>query len=375
MLSTQQFSASGILLGRLALAVHTGAFKLSSISDPAEIPVMRLQAVEKTYRSASGGVHALRQVDLAIRKGEVLGIIGRSGAGKSTLLRILNLLEQPSSGSVLFAGQDITQASDRELRQLRQKIGVVFQQFNLLRSRTVYENVRLPLRVAGNVSPADQRTRIQEVLDLVGLAGYTDRYPAQLSGGQQQRVGIARALVNNPSVLLCDEATSALDTETTHSILALLRDINQRLNLTIVLIAHSMDVIRSTADRVAVIDSGRIVEAAPVVDVFLKPQHATTRALLAEATPDADIPLDSVWQQQTPGRVLRLTYRGALVATPLLTDLAQELNQHYTILQGSVGRIGEMPYADLIVGTHDDSATQRLLDALVKRGVDYEVLR
>jgi D-methionine transport system ATP-binding protein len=336
---------------------------------------MQLQAVEKSYRSASGAVQALHRVDLTIQRGEVLGIIGRSGAGKSTLLRILNLLEQPSTGSVLFDGRDITHAGGRELRQLRQKIGVVFQQFNLLRSRTVYENVRLPLRVAGSMNPAEQRARINEVLDLVGLSGYAERYPVQLSGGQQQRVGIARALANNPSVLLCDEATSALDTETTRSILTLLRDINQRLNLTIVLIAHSMDVIRSTADRVAVIDGGRIVEAGSVVDVFLKPRHATTRALLAETSPDADILLDTAWQQQTTGRVLRLTYRGERVATPLLTELARELDQQFTILQGSVGHIGAMPYGNLIVGTYDDASTQRLLEALDRRGVDYEVLR
>jgi D-methionine transport system ATP-binding protein len=340
------------------------------------MPIIHLLSVDKVYRSSIGHAHALRAVDLAIERGEVFGIIGRSGAGKSTLLRILNLLERPTNGTVLIDGEDITRLSGRELRQLRQKIGVVFQQFNLLRSRTVYENVRLPLRVAGNMNVTAQRARVQEVLELVGLADRAGSYPGELSGGQQQRVGIARALANHPSVLLCDEATSALDTETTQSILGLLRDINRHLNLTVVLITHSMDVIRTTADRVAVIDNGSIVECGAVIDVFLKPQHPATRVLLAEATPEAVSPFSS-WQQGGVGRVLRLTYQGALVATPLLTRLAQELGQQFSILQGSVGRIGDTPYGDLIIQTQDGDAMQlrRLQDALVERGVGYEVLR
>ena len=339
-----------------------------------EAPIICLQSVDKVYRASLG--HALHAVDLAIERGEIFGIIGRSGAGKSTLLRILNLLEQPSRGTVLIDRQDITRLGGKELRYLRQKIGFVFQQFNLLGSKTVYENVRLPLRVAGDMDVQAQRARVQEVLDLVGLANHARNYPRELSGGQQQRVGIARALANHPNVLLCDEPTSALDTETTRSILSLLRDINQRLKLTIVLITHSMDVIRATADRVAVLDYGRIVESGAIVDVFLKPQHPTTRALLAEASFEPGSYLSTSWQDRSRGRVLRLTYQGTLVATPLLTSLAEEVGQQFAILQGSVGRIGAMPYGDLIIATQeaDEQQLQRLLDALVRRGIDYEVL-
>jgi D-methionine transport system ATP-binding protein len=355
---------------------NSGAARPTNGPTSSDAPIIRLQSVEKVYRGSHGHAHALHTVDLSIERGEVFGIIGRSGAGKSTLLRILNLLEQPTSGMVLIDGHNITRLSGKDLRYLRQKIGFVFQQFNLLGSKTVYENVRLPLRVAGAMNVQAQRARVEQVLDLVGLTNHARNYPRELSGGQQQRVGIARALVNHPSVLLCDEPTSALDTETTRSILSLLRDINQRLKLTIVLITHSMDVIRATADRVAVIDYGRIVESGVIVDVFLKPQHPTTRALLAEASFEAEGVATTSWQERGRGRVLRLTYRGTSVATPLLTSLAQELGQQFSILQGSIGRIGATPYGELIIGTQeeDEQQLQRLLNALISRGIDYEVL-
>jgi D-methionine transport system ATP-binding protein len=344
-------------------------------SDAAQ-PIIRLQNVDKIYQAARDREHALHGIDLSIERGEIFGIIGRSGAGKSTLLRLLNLLERPTQGSVLIDGQDIAALGAAQLRRLRQKIGVVFQHFNLLGSRTVYENVRLPLRVAGVLGLAEQRTRVHEVLDLVGLSNHVHAYPRQLSGGQRQRVGIARALANHPSVLLCDEATSALDPETTQSILQLLRDVNARLALTIVLIAHSMDVIRATAHRLAVIDHGRIVESGAVIDVFLKPQHATTRSLLAESTPEAESAPGLSWSNIARGRVLRLTYRGDCVATPLLTSLSQQLGLQISILQGSVGHIGSIPYGNLVVSidSHDEAQLARFMQALRERNVDYGVL-
>jgi D-methionine transport system ATP-binding protein len=288
----------------------------------------------------------------------------------------LNLLERPTSGKVFINGQDIAALTAADLRRMRQKIGVVFQHFNLLGSRTVYENVRLPLRVAGKLSADEQRLRVHEVLDLVGLANHVHAYPRQLSGGQRQRVGIARALANHPNVLLCDEATSALDPETTQSILQLLRDVNRRLGLTIILIAHSMDVIRATADRLAVLDHGQIVESGAVIDVFLKPQHATTKSLLAESALEPDSIATPGWSSVARGRVLRLTYRGDAVATPLLTSLAQELGLQISILQGSVGHIGTIPYGNLIVSIDgsDDAQFARLTRALTERNVDYGVL-
>jgi D-methionine transport system ATP-binding protein len=340
-------------------------------------PVIRLQRVDKVYPAAKDRSHALQAVDLCIERGEIFGIIGRSGAGKSTLIRVLNLLERPSAGTVFIDGQDISTLSSTELRRLRQKVGVVFQHFNLLRSQSVYENVRLPLRVAGSLSSTAQRNRVHEVLELVGLANHARSFPQQLSGGQQQRVGIARALVNHPSLLLCDEATSALDPETTQSILQLLRDVNQQLKLTILLIAHSMDVIRATADRVAVIDHGRIVETGAVIDVFLKPQHPTTQALLAESALTAESGANANWSGLARGRVLRLTYKGSTVATPLLTSLSRELGIQISILQGSVGTIGAVPYGNLVVAidTDDEQQLGRVVEALAQRSVDYGVLR
>jgi D-methionine transport system ATP-binding protein len=338
-------------------------------------PVIRLLGVDKIYPASTDRMHALHRIDLTIERGEIFGIIGRSGAGKSTLLRLLNLLERPTHGQVLIDGQDIAALGAVELRRLRQKIGVVFQHFNLLGSQSVYENVRLPLRVAGTLSLAEQRTRVQEVLELVGLSHQLKAYPRQLSGGQRQRVGIARALANRPSVLLCDEATSALDPETTQSILQLLRDVNQRLGLTIILIAHSMDVIRATAHRLAVIDHGCIVESGAVIDVFLKPQHPTTQSLLAESAPEAGGPL-AHWPGIPHGRVLRLTYRGASVATPLLTSLSRQLGLQISILQGSVGHIGSIPYGNLVVAidSHDEQQLARFTQALRERNVDYGFL-
>ena len=337
--------------------------------------VIQLRQVDKIYSTAAGPFHALREVDLSVATGEVFGIIGRSGAGKSTLLRLLNLLEHPSRGEVLIENQNIAEFDAASLRQLRQRIGVVFQHFNLRGSRTVYENVRFPLRVAGELNPVAQRDRVHAMLELVGLSDQVHKYPRQLSGGQRQRVGIARALANRPTLLLCDEATSALDPETTQSILALLRSINQRLQLTIVLITHGMDVIRAVADRLAVLDHGQVIESGSVIDVFLSPRHATTRALLAES--GIETGALEVASSVGAARLLRLTYRGEAVATPLLSELTRELGVDFVILQGSIGRIKDVPYAELTVAValHDTARWQQLCAALEQRAIRYQVLR
>lgn len=243
--------------------------------------MIRLKHIYKTYTSGNTAITALDDINLAIPAGEVFGIIGRSGAGKSTLIRMLNLLERPSQGEVWLQQKNLCLLSPAELRTERQKIGMVFQHFNLLQMRTVLDNVCFPLRLAG-LKRKEQKKRALEVLELVGLSDHVHKYPRQLSGGQQQRVGIARALANQPQLLLCDEATSALDPETTQSILRLLAEINQQLGITIVLITHSMDVIRAICHRVAVIEAAKLVEIGPVSEVFSQPQHAVTRALLAE---------------------------------------------------------------------------------------------
>lgn len=347
--------------------------------------MIEVRHVDKLFHTPEGPFFALREVNLEVASAEIFGIIGRSGAGKSTLLRILNLLERPTAGSVSVEGREITRLGEPDLRRLRQSIGMVFQHFNLLSSRTVYENVRLPLRIAGGLSRKEEATRVVEALELVGLTGQAAKYPRQLSGGQRQRVGIARALANHPRLLLCDEATSALDPETTQSILALLRDINQRLKLTIVLITHGMDVIRAIADRVAVLDHGRIVESGDVLDVFLAPSHSTTRALLAEiglsampgnGAPGADRPAGPDTLEPSGSQTWRLTYRGAVVATPVLTAAARELGLDVTILQGSIGRIKDTPFAQLTVRVASDDR-QRLLrfsNSLAQRSVRCERL-
>lgn len=235
-----------------------------------------VEQLTKTYQTTKGSVLALDRIDLQVRKGEIFGVIGFSGAGKSTLIRCLNRLEEPDSGRIRIGGDDITELRGRRLRQARQKIGMIFQHFNLLEGKTVYHNVAFPLAVAGH--PRDRiGRRVREILDLVGLADKEGAYPAQLSGGQKQRVGIARALANDPDVLLSDEATSALDPQTTYSILELLRDINRKLKLTIVLITHELEVLQHICDSMAVIENGRIVETGPAEKLFLNPESDTAR--------------------------------------------------------------------------------------------------
>jgi D-methionine transport system ATP-binding protein len=356
--------------------------------------VIEVRTVDKSFHTREGPFFALRGVDLSVRQGEIFGIIGRSGAGKSTLLRVLNLLERPTAGEVLLEGRAITSLDGGELRRLRQRIGMVFQHFNLLGSRTVYDNIRLPLRIAGGLSSREESERLDEVLDLVGLRDQARKYPRQLSGGQRQRVGIARALANRPQLLLCDEATSALDPETTQSILSLLRDINTRLKLTVVLITHGMDVIRAIADRVAVLDHGRVVEQGDVIDVFLRPQHATTRALLAESGMEIQGVLAAVADGALVGagaavgddvavatgagasRLWRLTYRGATVASPVLTATAREHGLDIAIVQGSIGRIKDEPYAQLTISIPeiDEQRLRGFSDSLARRDVLCERL-
>ncbi|ALN74739.1 methionine ABC transporter ATP-binding protein [Aureimonas sp. AU20] len=259
-----------------ALAPHTA---LSAELPKRRSGSVRLEAVGKSYRSAGGTVRALEGIDLDIPDGGIFGIIGRSGAGKSSLIRLVNRLEEPTEGRVLVDGEDIAALNGDELVAFRRRVGMIFQHFNLLSAKTVRQNVALPLVVAG-VDKASIARRVDEVLRLVGLEGKEDAYPSRLSGGQKQRVGIARALVSDPEILLCDEATSALDPETTLQILALLKDINRRLGLTIILITHEMSVIREICDRVLVLDKGEVAETGPVWQVFGDPRHAATQALL-----------------------------------------------------------------------------------------------
>lgn len=242
--------------------------------------MIQIEHLNKTYVSRQGETHiALTDINLTIEDGSVFGIIGQSGAGKSTLVRCLNLLERPTSGSIIINGRDITSLSEKELREFRSSVSMVFQNFSLLQQRTVLRNVMFPLELR-HADKKEAEKRARELLELVGLADKCDKYPSQLSGGQQQRVAIARALVNNPSIMLCDEATSALDSMTTHSILKLLKDINEKMGVTIVLITHSLAVAELICDNVVVIDEGKIVEEGKTEDIFASPQSDVARKLL-----------------------------------------------------------------------------------------------
>jgi D-methionine transport system ATP-binding protein len=340
-------------------------------------PIVRLEGVSKVFAARNrASVAALDGIDLTVRQGSVLGVIGRSGAGKSTLIRLVNGLERPSAGRVIVDGAEISALPERSLRQARRSIGMIFQHFNLLSSRTAAENVAFPLEVAGYDAGAI-RTRVDELLALVGLTDKRDRYPAELSGGQKQRVGIARALATNPKVLLSDEATSALDPETTRSILDLLARINRELGLTILLITHEMAVIRSIAQEVAVIEGGRIVEQGDVYDLFTQPRHAVTRSFLAGESGRAlpgHLARELRPDPAPAGRaVVRITFRGPHATDPILTRLARDLSIESTILAGAVDEIAGRPFGTLVVGI-PQASLQPALAFLAHYGLDTEVL-
>ncbi|HCL3707886.1 TPA: methionine ABC transporter ATP-binding protein [Pseudomonas aeruginosa] len=329
--------------------------------------------VHKTYRVAGREIPALQPTRLNIQAGQIFGLIGHSGAGKSTLLRLINRLEEPSGGRILVEGEDVTALDAEGLRRFRQRVGMIFQHFNLLSSKTVADNIAMPLRLAGGFSRAEVDARVSELLARVGLSDHARKYPAQLSGGQKQRVGIARALACRPSILLCDEATSALDPQTTASVLQLLAEINRELKLTIVLITHEMDVIRRVCDQVAVMDGGAIVEQGDVADVFLHPQHPTTRRFVFEAERvDEDERHDDF--AHVPGLILRLTFRGEATYAPLLGTAARQTGVDYSILSGRIDRIKDTPYGQLtlaLVGGDLEAAMSQLNAA----DVHVEVLR
>jgi D-methionine transport system ATP-binding protein len=342
--------------------------------------LVRLEKVSKRFpaRGAGAEVRALEEVDLSLEAGAILGVIGRSGAGKSTLIRLVNGLETPTSGRVVVDGTEVSGLSEAGLREVRRRVGMIFQHFNLLSSRTAYDNVALPLEIAG-VSAAEIKARVGPLLDLVGLADKARRYPAELSGGQKQRIGIARALATRPAVLLSDEATSALDPETTRSILDLLTSINRELGLTILLITHEMSVIRAVAHEVAVIEAGRIVEHGPVFDVFTKPRHPTTRSFIGAETGHALPPFlrDRIVPEPVPGSsaVVRILFRGPYATDPILSQLARDQGLDVNILSGSVDEIAGKPFGIIVVGlAAEPPALARALAFLAERGLDAEVI-
>jgi len=314
--------------------------------------MIEIRNLSQRFAGPRGWIEALHNVNLTIPPGEVFGIIGRSGAGKSTLVRTINLLTRPSEGSVIVDGRDLTTLPAAQLRTARRDIGMIFQHFNLLSSRTVFDNVALPLELVG-MKRGEIEATVLPLLELVGLTTQKDRYPAQISGGQKQRVGIARALASKPKVLLSDEATSALDPETTRSILDLLRKINKELGLTIVLITHQMDVIKQVCDRVAVLDAGRVVEEGNVVDVFMQPHHEVTRALIgdviAHELPPA-LKLRVAERLKTgSGHLLRLAFTGSGVDQPILSETIRRYELDFNILHGQIDEIQGQAFGSLAV--------------------------
>nr|WP_107438398.1 MULTISPECIES: ATP-binding cassette domain-containing protein [Streptomyces] len=303
-----------------------------------------------------GGSVAVDGVSLTVDAGTVFGVVGHSGAGKSTLLRLVNGLEEPTSGSVLVDGQDLAALGERGLRPVRREIGMVFQQFNLFRSRTVLGNVLYPLRLAG-LDRAAARARAEETLDFVGLSGHGGRYPEQLSGGQRQRVGIARALATRPGVLLCDEATSALDPQTTGEVLALLRRVNRELGVTILLITHEMEVVRGLCDRVAVMEEGRVVESGEVYEVFARPRHATTAAFVRSALHSApEGPLLERLRARHPGRLVTVPVVDGVPAMDALAPLLRGHGVDFAFVHGGVGEVRGRPLGSVTLELRGEEA-------------------
>ena len=321
----------------------------------------------------------LFDINFKVNNGEIFGIIGRSGAGKSTLLKCINLLEKPVSGNILINNNNVFNLSNNELRGLRQKIGVIFQNFNLLESKNVFENVALPLKFKGNMSNSMISNKVNEVLDMVELTLHKNKYPSQLSGGQKQRIGIARALVNEPLLLLCDEATSALDNYTTNNILDLLFSINQKLNLTIVMITHQIEVVRKLCDKVIVLDHGHIVESGMVSDVLLHPKALLTRKLVLEE--EVDKYLEEVinfykFHKNENTHLLMITYIGQKVFEPILSNLTKYFNLKFSILRGELGRLKNMPFGQLLLEINGDlNQLNKAFSYLSSENIHYEIIK
>lgn len=339
--------------------------------------MISIKDLRKTYETTDQTIKAVDSLTLDIKEGEVFGVIGYSGAGKSTFVRLLNRLENPTDGTVMIDGQEITSLKESELRLARQEIGMIFQHFNLLWSRTTEENISFPLEVAG-VPKRERQLRVQELIDLVGLTGRESAYPAQLSGGQKQRVGIARALANNPKVLLCDEATSALDPETTNAILDLLVNINQKLGLTIVMITHEMHVIRKVCNRVAVMEEGQIVEQGNVIDVFSQPKQPVTKKFVEQLMSNKkdDDSIDYVLEQVNNGMIVQLHFVGESTNDTLISEVAKKYPIDINILQGKIthtqnGALGTM----MVQMLGEKAAMTNALAYMKNTSVGVEVIR
>ena len=342
--------------------------------------MIELTHISKDFASGGRMVHAVQDVSLSIGKGEIFGIIGFSGAGKSTLVRCINLLERPTSGSVTVDGKEMTALSARELRQARKKIGMIFQHFNLMPSRTVFGNVAYPLRGSG-LSREQIADKVHRLLELVGIGDKAEAYPKQLSGGQKQRVAIARALANDPNVLLCDEATSALDPQTTKAILRLLKNLNEKLGITVVIITHEMAVVKEICDRVAVMEHGRVVEQGEVFNVFADPQQEITRSFIHTTSNlrkiEELIEEDSPVVQLKPGElIVRLSYIQRNVSEPLISTVSRKFDIVLNIIFSDIAIVQNAPIGGTvaIISGEREQITQAIA-YLIEKNVGVEVIR
>ncbi|MEK4486876.1 methionine ABC transporter ATP-binding protein [Psychrobacillus sp. FSL H8-0484] len=338
--------------------------------------MISLKDISKKFNTKQGTIVAVEDVNLDIKHGEIFGIIGYSGAGKSTLIRLLNGLEKPTSGQIIVNDKEITSISEDMLRQVRQKVSMIFQHFNLLWSRTVAENIAFPLEIAG--VPKEQRTtRVKELIELVGLEGRGDYYPSQLSGGQKQRVGIARALANRPEVLLCDEATSALDPETTDAILDLLVSINEKLGLTIVLITHEMQVIQKICNRVAVMEGGHVVEEGDVLEVFQNPQQPITKRFVTQVSESTQTiqTIQNLVDLYPNGKLIKLTFVGEQTEQPILSRLIKQFELEVNIVQGNISHTKSGAFGTLILQIDGDAlAVDEAIRFIHEQKVSTEVI-
>jgi len=320
--------------------------------------MIEIKNLSKTFRTTAGTVEALKDISLTVNNGDIYGIIGMSGAGKSTLVRCINMLERPTEGSVIMDGQDLGALTQKELRKVRRDVTMIFQGFNLLMQKNCLRNICFPLELAG-VKKDEAKKRAMELLEIVGLPDKAENYPAQLSGGQQQRIAIARALATQPKVLLCDEATSALDPKTTHDILELLKDINERLGITIIIITHQMSVVEEICNRVAILDGGVVAEEGEVSAVFADPQSDAAKRLVFPDGEEEVVPAN-------PGeRVLRVVFNGAMAAgAPLITQMAIDEKIAANILYASTKCLGDKVYGNMLLGLPEEEGT-------VQRAVKY----
>lgn len=342
--------------------------------------MIQFKNISKTFESKTGIVHAVKDVNLEINSGEIFGVIGYSGAGKSTLVRLINLLERPTQGSIYISGKDITQFNESQLRERRKKIGMIFQQFNLLSARNVFENIALPLKRQG-LSKEEIHDKVIGLLELVGILDKAKAYPSQLSGGQKQRVAIARALANDPDILLCDEATSALDPQTTKTILKLIKDLNEKLKLTVVVITHEMEVVKEICDRVAVMEDGNVVELNTVQNIFSNPQENITREFINSTSnlnklSDLIQNESEVIQLQAYEKLLRIDFIGESTSDAIISKISKEYDTEASIIFANVEVIKDEILGSMVIKLSGESNNQ---DAAIKHlaeiGIKVEVIK